>query len=108
MARYLMIESRDTFDSRDAARYHAMAAGLAREGNEVTLFLVQNGVLNARPNTQAGSLTDAVKAGVTVLADAFSLKERGIDADRLVAGVKASPLDTVIDQLAEGRKALFH
>ncbi len=108
MAKYLLIESRDVFDSKDSAPYHALAASLARDGNEVTLFLVQNGVLTARPNTQAGSLTDAIKAGVTVLADDFSLRERGIAAGRLVAGVKASPLDTVIDQFAEGRKALFH
>jgi len=45
---------------------------------------------------------------VQVLADEFSLRERGITAGRLVEGVKAAPLDVVIDQLAEGRKALWH
>ena len=47
-------------------------------------------------------------AGVQVLADDFSLRERGIVAQRLVSGVKPSPLDVVIDQLAEGRKVLWH
>jgi predicted peroxiredoxin len=108
MAKYLLIESRDVFDSKDSTTYGALAADLAGEGNTVTLFLVQNGVLSARPSTQANVLTAAIKAGVEVLADDFSLRERGIPAGRLVAGVKAAPLDTVIDHLAEGRKALFH
>jgi len=43
-----------------------------------------------------------------VLADEFSLRERGIAANRLAGGVSASPLDVVVDQLAEGRKALWH
>ena len=48
MAKYLLIESRDPFDSNDVANFHELATGLIREGNEVTLFLVQNGVLPAR------------------------------------------------------------
>ncbi|HET6372830.1 MAG TPA: DsrE family protein [Candidatus Polarisedimenticolia bacterium] len=108
MAKYLLVESRDPFEWKDSATYHALAADLAKAGNQVTLFLVQNGVLTARPSTQAASLTAAMQSGVEVLADEFSLKERGIPSDRLVVGVKPSPLDVVVDQLAEGRKALFH
>jgi hypothetical protein len=40
------------------------------------------------------------------LADEFSLCERGISPDRLISGVSAAPLDVVIDQLADGRKAI--
>ena len=43
-----------------------------------------------------------------MLADEFSLSERAIRADALVAGVTPAPLDVVVDQLAEGRKALWH
>lgn len=48
-------------------------------------------------------LTKASEAGVEVLADEFSLRERGIAAGKLVAGVRAVPLDTVVDQLARPR-----
>ena len=44
---------------------------------------------------------------VTVLADEFSLRERGI-AGGLTEGVASAPLDTVVDQLADGAKALWH
>ncbi len=107
MAKYLLIESRDPFDSNDVATHYDLAAGLAKEGNAVTLFLVQNGVLPARRSARSDALGKLAKAGIEVLADEFSLRERGIGATRLAEGVKAAALDVVIDQLEEGRKALW-
>ena len=108
MAKYLLIESRDPFENNAVARQYDLAASLVEEGNAVTLFLVQNGVLPARAGKHSGLLTRTAKAGVEVLADDFSLRERGIPASRLADGVKPAPLSVVIDQLAEGRKALWH
>ena len=108
MAKYLLIESRDPFDSNDVANFYDLATGLVREGNEVSLFLVQNGVLPARRSSRSAALAEVAGTGVEVLADEFSLRERGITSDGLESGVKPAPLDIVIDQLAEGRKALWH
>ena len=92
MAKYLLIESRDPFENNVVARQYDLAANLVKEGNEVTLFLVQNGVLPARPGNCSSLLGNAARAGVQVLAD----------------GVTAAPLSVVIDQLADGRKTLWH
>ena len=108
MDKYLLIESRDPFDSHDVAHTYDLAQGLAREGNEVTLFLVQNGVLPARRSARSQSLENVARAGVQVLADDFSLRERGITADRLATGVTPSPLDVVIDHMEDGRKVVWH
>jgi predicted peroxiredoxin len=108
MAKYLLIESRDPFDSNDVAHFGDVAKGLAHAGNQVTLFLVQNGVLAARAGARCEGVRTVAEAGVRVLADEFSLRERGITADRLATHVKPSPLDVVIDHLAEGAKALWH
>lgn len=108
MAKYLLIESRDPFESNDVAYFYDLAGALARDGNEVTLFLVQNGVLAARPSARSDRIAQLASAGVTVLADDFSLRERGIRTDRLVAGVQPAPIEVVIDRLAEGCKALWH
>jgi len=108
MAKYVMIASRDPFETSDVAYFIDLATALAKAGNEVTLFLVQNGVLPARRSSKSEALATAARAGVEVLADDFSLRERGIPAGRLVAGVKPAALETVIDQLAEGRKAIWH
>ena len=54
-----------------------------------------------------GVVRDFIEAGVEVLADEFSLRECGIPSSRLAAGVKVANLDVAMDQLAEGRKALW-
>ena len=108
MPKYLLIESRDPFDSNDTGFCSDLARQLAAAKNEVTVFLVQNGVLPARAGAKAGGLTQLTGAGISVLADSFSLKERGIDAARLANGVKAAPLDTVLDALAEGAQVIWH
>ena len=108
MDHYLLIESLDPFESNDVERYWELAAGLSRAGSRVTLFLVQNGVLAARPSAHSAALQTLAEAGVHVLADEFSLRERGIRTAGLVAGVKPAPLDVVLDRLAEGHKALWH
>lgn len=108
MTKYLLIESRDPFESNDVGYYYDLAADLARGGNEVMLFLVQNGVLPTRPGVHSDLLAKAAQSGAEILADDFSLRERAIPADALIPGVKASPLEVVVDQLADGRKVLWH
>ena len=88
--------------------YTSMASDLQKAGNEVTLFLVQNGVLPARRGPRAAELTALSNAGVTIMADEFSLRERGIDSSRLSEVVQASPLDLVIDEMAAGTRTIWH
>lgn len=106
--RYLLIASRDPYASKDIDHCYELAANLRDEGRVVTLFLVQNGVLPARPSDLSGRLTALAERGVTVLADDFSLAERGIDGTRLAAGISPAPLDVVVDQLAAGVRTIWH
>ena len=108
MATYLLIESRDPFDSNDTGFCSDLARQLAAANNQVTVFLVQNGVLPARAGARAGGLANLAGSGVSVLADSFSLKERGIASDKLVAGVKPAQLDVVLDALAAGAQVIWH
>ena len=106
MAEYLLIESRDPFESNDVGYFYDLARGLVEAGNQVTLFLAQNGVMPARPSAHSGALSKLARSGVTVLADDFSLKERGIT--KLAEGVAAAPIDVIVDHLAAGHKTLWH
>lgn len=108
MAKYLLIESRDPFESNDVRYFYDLATELARSRHEVTLVLVQNGVLAAREGEHTFWFAELRRAGVEILADGFSLAERGITAARLSPSVKAAALDVVIDRLGEGGKALWH
>jgi sulfur relay (sulfurtransferase) complex TusBCD TusD component (DsrE family) len=105
---YLLIASRDPYTHTAALRCYELAARLADEGQRVTLFLVQNGVLPARPGADGGALETLTRRGIRVLADEFSLRERGIAPGRLAAGVEAAPLECVIEALENGAKALWH
>jgi hypothetical protein len=108
MASYLLIESRDPFASGDVGFCQDLSRRLVAAGDRVTLFLVENGVLPARSGAAAAGLTELAQAGVEVLADDFSLRERGIPLDRLRPGVKPATIDVVIDRLAAGCKAIWH
>jgi hypothetical protein len=102
----MLIESRDPFESNEVGYYYDLARGLAESGNQVTLFLAQNGVFSARPSAHAAALSTLTRSGVTVLADDFSLQERGIT--KLAEGVSAASIDVVVDHLAAGHKTLWH
>jgi hypothetical protein len=106
MADYLLIESRDPFESNDVAYYYELAKGLAEAGNNVTLLLVQNAVFATRPAAKAPGLAALVGSGVKILADDFALKERGIGKPR--DGVQIAPIDVVVDHLEAGHKTLWH
>jgi intracellular sulfur oxidation DsrE/DsrF family protein len=84
-----------------------LAVSLRRSGSEVAIYLVQNGVLPCRSGADGESLHEALTAGVEVLADDFSLRERGIDDADVARGVRVSSIDFVIERLADPRKAIF-
>jgi sulfur relay (sulfurtransferase) complex TusBCD TusD component (DsrE family) len=106
MAEYLLIESRDPFESNDVGYYYDLARGLVEAGNQVTLFLIQNAVFAARPSAQAPQLRVLVGSDVKILADDFALKERGIT--KLLDGIQIAPIEIMVDHLEAGHKTLWH
>ena len=108
MSKFLLIASRDPYDGQDVNHYYVLAANLVKEGNQITVFLLQNGVFPARSSKYSPLLTQISKAGAAIYADDFSLRERGIAANQLIDGVEVASLEMVIDQLADGCKTLWH
>lgn len=109
MGSYLLVETRDPFDSSDVEDLYALAEGLANEANDVTLFLVQNGVLPTRKASAAGPRLTGMASKATVLADGFSLRERGIRPEEMAEGVQTTTIDQLVDLLVdEGRKVIWH
>ena len=109
MSNYVFIESRDPFDSPDVSFLADTAASLKQRGNNVTVFLVQNGVLAARKQARRSHLPQLLKAGVTVLADDFSLRERAIQSDECQSAIKTASIDQLVDLLVEeNAKAIWH
>jgi sulfur transfer complex TusBCD TusB component (DsrH family) len=108
MSKYLLIESRDPHESGDVPAFYDLARQLGAGGQEVTLLLIQNGVLAARAGYRAGSLPAGEK-GLRIVADDFSLRERGIAASAVRPGVEIVDIDRTVDLLMEdGRKVIWH
>jgi sulfur transfer complex TusBCD TusB component (DsrH family) len=108
MSRYVLIQSKSPWESGDVDRFYALARGLGRAGNDVTFFLVQNGVMPARAGARDAALDELLAGEVRVVADDFSLRERAIRREMLKPGILPGPIDEVIDLLATGAKALWH
>lgn len=109
MSNYLFIESRDPFESPDTLFLAETAMSLKKRGNNVTVFLVQNGVLAARKQARKSHLPQLLESGVTVLADDFSLRERAIQSDESHAAVKTASIDQLVDLLVQDNtKAVWH
>ena len=108
MAGYLLIESRDPFESTGVERTCELALQLRAAGHDVVLFLVQNGVLAVRGGAQRGAINKVIKTHIEVLADDFSLRERGISSAALVNGARAAPINSIVERMAAGWNALWH
>lgn len=111
--KYLLIESRDPFDYADVPYFFKVAKDLAERGNDVILYLVQNGVFSLRKKARPSALFDWLgeksKSGVKILADDFSLRERGIRPEELIPETQVSSVDALVDLLVEEkRKAIWH
>ena len=107
MTTYVFIESRDPFESCDTKFVEQTAIAVKERGHNITVFLVQNAVLAARRNTNR--LARLAEAGVTLLADDFSLRERGIKPDELAHGIHESGIDRLVDAIVQtNTKAIWH
>lgn len=107
MAKYMIVQSRSPFESADAQYVYTLVRELLDCGNEVTLYLVQNGVLSARRGAKDLGL-GAVAHAITVLADDFSLAERSITWEQLLPAVKVGTAEVVVKALANGDKVVWH
>lgn len=106
---YLFIESRDPFESADTGFVADTAEALRARGRAVTVFMVQNAVLASRAGARGSQVGRFTRAGVTVLADDFSLRERGIEAGEIAGGVRPATIDTLVDLVMRpGTKTMWH
>jgi len=109
MNSYVFIESRDPFESRDTEFIVETATTLKKSDNEVIIYLVQNGVLAVRQKAVGSHLARLAKEGITLMADDFSLRERGIVATEMISGVQESNVAELIEVLVRNNtKAIWH
>ena len=105
MTKYFLIESRSPYDAKEVGNNYQLASDLAKAGNEVTLFLVENGVLATRKSSASNDLANLKQ--VKLLADDFSLRERAIEPSELEIAVEATGIGAIVDAMCEGQKMIW-
>jgi sulfur transfer complex TusBCD TusB component (DsrH family) len=110
MSKYLLIESRDPFENRETENFLELVGRLAESGDQVILFLIQNGVLALRKSSLfTEKIKELLKQNVQIRADSFSLDERAIQERERLDQVILSNLDEILDILMEpGMKTIWH
>lgn len=109
MSRYLLIETKSPLDG---GTYAFELGGQLRElRHDVTVYLLQDGVLAARRSFPAGQklIQEAERGGLRVLADAVSARQRGVVGERVAKGVGVSDMGELVELLMErADKAVWH
>jgi sulfur relay (sulfurtransferase) complex TusBCD TusD component (DsrE family) len=101
MKRFLVVGSRDLTEYVNGEYVPLVVEGLRAKGHEVTLFLIENGVIAAREGSKAGQILNGLSdKGARVYAEDVSCRARGVRV--LAPGVSFSNLDSLADSIAEG------
>lgn len=109
MSRYVLIETKSPLNGGVYA--FDLGRQLREFQHDVTIYLLQDAVFAARRRFEAGAqlLQDARQAGLRVLVDAVSARQRGIVGERVAPGASLADMDTLVDLLMEqSDKAIWH
>jgi|SRR5690606_3578966 len=108
MSHFLFVQSQDPFTDARAARQYELAIDLKKRGNDVTVVLVQNGVVPARSQAVCPAFDELAASGLTLIADSFSLEQRDIASQQLKANISTGSMDDVIDAMLAGHKVIWN
>jgi sulfur relay (sulfurtransferase) DsrF/TusC family protein len=105
---HLLIESQGQWAGPNACRFLRDAIAIAESGQQVSVFLAQDGVFAAVPDASP-EVARLAELGVPVLADEFSIAARALTAGKLSPYVTVTAMDTVAKLLlADGCRAVWH
>ncbi|MGP3990908.1 hypothetical protein [Streptomyces sp. 3N207] len=108
MNEFLLIESSGPQFGSGAERFVGDACRLLREGADVTLLLIEDGVVGSVPALTPG-VEDCLRLGGELWADAFSLHQRGVAPEDVVSGARVVEMEDVAERLLRaGVQAVWH
>jgi sulfur relay (sulfurtransferase) complex TusBCD TusD component (DsrE family) len=108
MAKFFIVQSREPFTDNQANSDYELIHNLVLAQHEVTVLLIQNGVLPARRGGMARKFDMICNAKLSLFADEFSLRQREIAFEDLKPGVLTAGVDTVISAMLAGHKVIWH
>ncbi len=108
MADFFIIQSREPFSDMQAKSDFELIHNLASSGNNVTVLLIQNGVLPARRNSLSKEFDKLCYSDVNIMVDSFSLNQREIKSTELKMGVRISDVKEAVSAMLLGHRVIWH
>lgn len=108
MANFFIVQSRDPFTDTRAVSDYELIHHLVVAGNQVSVLLVQNGVMPARRGSMARKFDMLRAAKVNMLVDRLSIRQREIEVGELKDGVLLADIEDVIKAMLAGEKVIWH
>lgn len=108
MNKFFIIQSRDPYTDNRAKSDYELITHLANGENEVSVLFVQNGVMPIRQGSISIPFDKICNSNAQLFADAFSLRQREIEANELKQNVQQADVDLVIKAMLAGHKVIWH
>ena len=108
MSDYLFIQSQEPFTETRTQHQFELIEQLHDAGHQVSVLLVQNGVVPARRGARSDLFDRLLNSGVSMHADVFSLRQRELDDADLKERIGTCDLQVVIDAMLAGHKVIWH
>ncbi len=96
MTKLLMVLSKDPYTTETPDLVLDIGLNAKDKGNDVSLYLVEDGVTAARKSEFGNKLVAAHKKGIKIYADAKAVLSRAL-TNKLVGGVEIKEIGTLLD-----------
>ncbi|VVB86805.1 DsrE/DsrF-like family protein [uncultured archaeon] len=100
MTSLLLLLSKDPYTTETPDLVLDIGLNANEKGNEVTLYLVEDGVTAARKSEFGNKLASAHKKGIKIFADDKAVLSRSL-TDKLVAWVQVKEIGTLLDYIMD-------
>jgi predicted peroxiredoxin len=100
MTNLLLVLSKDPYTTEIPNLVLDIGLNAKNKGNDVSLYLVEDGVTAVRKGEFGNRLVDAKKKGIKIFADDKAVQSRGLDGN-LIPDVEIKEIGTLLDYIIE-------
>ena len=100
MTNLLLVLSKDPYTTEIPNLVLDIGLNAKAKGNNVSIYLVEDGVTAARKSEFGNKLQDAKKKGINILADDKAVQSRGLGGN-LVDWVQVKEIGVLLDHIVE-------
>jgi sulfur relay protein TusB/DsrH len=100
MTNLLLVLSKDPYTTETPDLVLDIGLSAKEKGNDVSLYLIEDGITAARQSEFGNKLAEAQKNGIKVYADDKAVLSRAL-TDKLISGVEIKEIGTLLDYIME-------